>query len=43
MPCAGHEALVRELIGARPTLDELHQELGDRRIRIGRSSAEATI
>ena len=37
---AGHETLVRELVAARPdlTLDELHQELGDRAIHVGRSS-----
>jgi len=36
----GHETLVRELVAARPdlTLDELHQELGDRAIHVGRSS-----
>ena len=37
---AEHEALVRELVAARPdmTLDELTQELEDRGIRVGRSS-----
>jgi transposase len=37
---AEHDALVRELITARPdmTLDELKQELGERGIRVGRSS-----
>ena len=37
---AKHEALVRELVGARPdlTLDELTHELGDRGICVGRSS-----
>src|SRR5712691_321069 len=35
-----HEGLVRELVAARPdmTLDELHEELGRRGIRVGRSS-----
>jgi transposase len=37
---AEHEAVVRELVAARPdqTLDELHAELGARGIRVGRSS-----
>ncbi len=37
---ADHEGLVRELVAARPdmTLDELHEELGRRGIRVGRSS-----
>lgn len=37
---AGHEALVGELVAARPdlTLDELHGELGNRGIHVGRSS-----
>jgi transposase len=37
---AGHEALVRELVAARPdmTLDELTQELEDCGICVGRSS-----
>ena len=37
---AEHEALVRELVAARPdmTLDELTLELEDRGIRVGRSS-----
>ena len=37
---AEHEALVRELVAARPdlTLDELTHELEDRGIRAGRSS-----
>jgi transposase len=37
---AQHEALVRELVAARPdmTLDELTHELEDRGIRVGRSS-----
>jgi transposase len=36
----GHEALVRELVAARPdlTLDELHQAIGDCGVRVGRSS-----
>jgi transposase len=35
-----HDALVRELVAARPdmTLDELQQGLGERGIRVGRSS-----
>ena len=37
---AGHEALVGELVAARPdlTLDELHAKLADRGIQVGRSS-----
>jgi transposase len=37
---ADDEALVRELVATRPdmTLDELHAELGQRGIRVGRSS-----
>ena len=37
---AGHEAPVRELIGSCPdmTLDELHEELGERGVQVGRSS-----
>jgi transposase len=37
---AEHEAAVRELVAAHPdfTLDELHQELAARGIRVGRSS-----
>jgi transposase len=37
---AKHEALVHELLAARPdmTLDELMHELEKRRIRVGRSS-----
>lgn len=37
---AEHEALVRALVAGRPdmTLDELQQELGERGIRVGRSS-----
>jgi transposase len=37
---AGHELLVRELVATRPdlTLDELHEELDDRGIHVGRSS-----
>lgn len=36
----GHEALVRELVAARPdlTLDELHQAIGDHGLQVGRSS-----
>ena len=36
----GHEALVRELVAARPdlTLDELHQAISDRGVHVGRSS-----
>jgi len=36
----GHEALVREVVAARPdlTLDELHHEIGGRGIHVGRSS-----
>ena len=37
---AEHEAVVRELVAARPdlTLDELTQALADRGIQVGRSS-----
>jgi putative transposase len=37
---AAHEAAVRALVAERPdmTLDELQQELGERGIRVGRSS-----
>jgi transposase len=37
---AGHEATVRELVAARPdiTLDELHRELEERGMQVGRSS-----
>jgi putative transposase len=37
---AGHEGLVGALVASRPdlTLDELHAELGDRGIQVGRSS-----
>jgi transposase len=36
----GHERLVRELVAARPdqTLDELHEQLADRGIVVGRTS-----
>ena len=37
---ADHEAMVRELVAARPdlTIDELHQALGKHGIQVGRSS-----